>query len=224
MAFSVLGFSVPVFVLAYILILVFSIELDWLPVQGYRPHPRGTLGVAAPPDPAEHRARHRLHRADRAHHARQHARRARAGLHPHRAGQGARARARCSCGHALKNAAVPIVTVIGIGIALLIGGAIVTETVFAIPGVGRLTVDAILRRDYPIIQGVILIFSARLRADQPRGRPELHVLRPAHPLLTWLPIAHRAHPQSPSRRPGGASRDALRGAIRPRSSAASCCC
>ena len=50
-------------------------------------------------------------------------------------------------------------TIIGIGIALLIGGAIVTETVFAIPGIGRLTVDAILRRDYPIIQGVVLIFS-----------------------------------------------------------------
>ena len=62
--------------------------------------------------------------------------------------------------HALKNAAVPIVTIIGIGIALLIGGAIVTETVFALPGIGRLTVDAILRRDYPIIQGVILMFSA----------------------------------------------------------------
>jgi len=61
--------------------------------------------------------------------------------------------------HALKNAAVPIVTVIGIGIALLIGGAIVTETVFAIPGIGRLTVDSILRRDYPIIQGVVLVFS-----------------------------------------------------------------
>jgi peptide/nickel transport system permease protein len=62
--------------------------------------------------------------------------------------------------HALKNAAVPIATVIGIGVALLIGGAIVTETVFALPGIGRLTVDAILRRDYPIIQGVVLIFSA----------------------------------------------------------------
>jgi len=62
--------------------------------------------------------------------------------------------------HALKNAGVPIVTVVGIGIALLISGAIVTETVFAIPGIGRLTVDAILRRDYPIIQGVILLFSA----------------------------------------------------------------
>ena len=63
-------------------------------------------------------------------------------------------------GHALKNAAIPIMTSIGMGVALLISGAIVTETVFALPGIGRLTVDAILRRDYPIIQGVILIFSA----------------------------------------------------------------
>jgi peptide/nickel transport system permease protein len=61
--------------------------------------------------------------------------------------------------HALKNAAVPIVTIIGIGLALLISGVVVTETVYAIPGIGRLTVDAILRRDYPIIQGVVLIFS-----------------------------------------------------------------
>ena len=63
-------------------------------------------------------------------------------------------------GHALKAAAVPIVTIIGVGVALLIGGAVITESVFAIPGLGRLTVDAILRRDYPIIQGVILVFSA----------------------------------------------------------------
>jgi peptide/nickel transport system permease protein len=61
--------------------------------------------------------------------------------------------------HALKNAAVPIVTVIGIGIALLIGGAVVTESVFVIPGLGRLTIDAILRRDYPVIQGVVVLFS-----------------------------------------------------------------
>jgi peptide/nickel transport system permease protein len=61
--------------------------------------------------------------------------------------------------HALKNAAVPITTVVGIGVALLIGGVVITETVFNIPGVGRLVVDAILRRDYPIIQGVILVFS-----------------------------------------------------------------
>jgi peptide/nickel transport system permease protein len=61
--------------------------------------------------------------------------------------------------HALKNAAVPIVTIVGIGFASLIGGAVVTESVFAIPGLGRLTVDAILRRDYPVIQGVVLLFS-----------------------------------------------------------------
>jgi peptide/nickel transport system permease protein len=61
--------------------------------------------------------------------------------------------------HALANAAVPIITVIGIGIALLIGGVVVTETVFAIPGLGQLTVDAVLSRDFPVIQGVILLFS-----------------------------------------------------------------
>ena len=61
--------------------------------------------------------------------------------------------------HALRNAAVPIVTVIGLGIALLIGGVVVTETVYNIPGLGRLVLDAILKRDYPIIQGLILMFS-----------------------------------------------------------------
>ena len=95
MAFSVLGFSVPVFVVAYGLILTFSVELDWLPVQGYRNFRDGVVGMAAPSDPAEHRARDRLRRADRAHDARQHARRARAGLHPHGGGQRARAAIRC---------------------------------------------------------------------------------------------------------------------------------
>jgi peptide/nickel transport system permease protein len=61
--------------------------------------------------------------------------------------------------HALKNASLPIVTIIGVGVALLIGGVAVTESVFAIPGLGRLTVDAILHRDYPVIQGIILVFS-----------------------------------------------------------------
>jgi peptide/nickel transport system permease protein len=158
MAFTVLGFSVPVFVLAYILIMVFSIELDWLPVQGYRPISDGLWQWA----------RHlvlpslalgtvyialiaRITRASMLDVlAQDYIRTAQAkGLAPDAV----------LVGHALKNAAVPIMTVIGIGIALLIGGAIVTETVFAIPGIGRLTVDAILRRDYPIIQGVILIFS-----------------------------------------------------------------
>ena len=86
--------------------------------------------------------------------------------------------------HALRNAAVPIVTVIGIGIALLIGGVVVTESVFNIPGLGRLTVDAVLGRDYPTIQGVILVFSFALRADQPPDRHHLHPARPEDPLLS----------------------------------------
>jgi len=158
MAFSVAGFSIPVFVLAYVLIIVFSIQLDWLPVQGYRPiregiwewarHlvlPSAALGTVYIALIA------RITRASMLDVlAQDFVRTAQAkGLAP-----GA-----VLVGHALKNAAVPVVTVIGIGIALLIGGAIVTETVFAIPGIGRLTVDAILRRDYPVIQGVVLIFS-----------------------------------------------------------------
>ncbi len=62
-------------------------------------------------------------------------------------------------GHALRNAAVPIVTVVGVGIAILIGGVVVTEIVFAIPGLGSLTIDAVMSRDYPLIQGVTLFFS-----------------------------------------------------------------
>jgi peptide/nickel transport system permease protein len=159
MGFSVLGFSIPVFVLAYILILVFSIWLGWLPVQGYTSLREGfwpwlrhlilpsiALGTVYMALVA------RITRASMLEVlAQDYIRTAQAkGLDERHV----------LYGHALKNAAVPIVTVIGIGFALLISGAVVTETVFAIPGLGRLTVDAILRRDYPIIQGVTLLFSA----------------------------------------------------------------
>jgi peptide/nickel transport system permease protein len=159
MLFAVLGFSVPVFVLAYILIYVFAIWADLLPVQGYvsitsglRPFlshlvlPSAALGMVYTALIA------RITRASMLDVlAQDYIRTAQAkGL----------ANEQVLIGHALKNAAVPIVTIIGVGIALLISGVVVTETVFAIPGLGRLTVDAILRRDYPIIQGIILIFSA----------------------------------------------------------------
>jgi peptide/nickel transport system permease protein len=158
MAFSVVGFSVPVFVIAYVLILVFSIELDWLPVQGYRSFSEGLwewLRHLILPSTALGTVYIALiARITRASMldvlAQDYIRTAEAkGLDT----------GSILVGHALKNAAVPIMTIVGIGIALLIGGAIVTETVFAIPGIGRLTVDAILRRDYPIIQGVVLLFS-----------------------------------------------------------------
>jgi peptide/nickel transport system permease protein len=159
MLFSVAGFSMPVFVLAYLLIYLFAIDLDWLPVQGYTPLREGfwpwlrhlilpsialgTIYIAL------------IARITRATMlevlAQDYVRTAHAkGLAP----------SAVLIRHALKNAAVPVVTVIGIGVALLISGVVVTESVFAIPGIGRLTVDAIIRRDYPIIQGVILLFSA----------------------------------------------------------------
>jgi peptide/nickel transport system permease protein len=159
MGLSVLGFSVPVFVVAYVLVWVFSLTLGWLPVQGYRSIGDGVwpfLQHMILPSVALSLVYIALiARITRASMldvlAQDYIRTAQAkGLAPDAV----------LIRHALKNAAVPIVTIIGIGIAILISGVVVTETVFAIPGLGRLTVDAILRRDYPIIQGVILLFSA----------------------------------------------------------------
>ena len=159
MGFSVLGFSVPVFVFAYLLMFVFSIELEWLPVQGYVsitegfwPFLRHMILPSVALGTVYMALIARITRASMLEVLSQdYIRTAQAkGL----------ASRDVLMRHALKNAAVPIVTVIGIGIALLISGVVVTETVFAIPGIGRLTVDAILRRDYPIIQAVTLLFSA----------------------------------------------------------------
>ncbi|MDZ4139045.1 MAG: ABC transporter permease [Erythrobacter sp.] len=158
MGFAVLGFSVPVFVLSYCLILLLAVALPVLPVQGYKPlmdgigpflrHmilPAFALGVlnAALIARTTRAAMLEVLRQD-------YIRTAQAKGLPVM---------RVLIGHALKNAAIPIVTIIGISFAMLISGVVVTETVFNIPGVGRLTVDAILRRDYPVIQGVILLFS-----------------------------------------------------------------
>ena len=159
MAISVLGFSVPVFVIAYGLIFTFLVWLEWQRRAGQPQRQRRLRAVHPAHDPAEPRARPRVHGADRP--------RTRAMMLDVLSQDELRDRTAKGLApgtvlvrHALKNAAVPIVTIIGIGVALLIGGVVVTETVFAIPGLGRLTVDAILRRDYPIIQGVTLLFSA----------------------------------------------------------------
>ncbi len=155
---SVLGFSVPVFVIGYLMIWLFSLKLGWFPVQGYQRLSEGIGGFL-----------HRLvlpscalafvYVALIARMTRtsvlevlgeDYIRTARAKGLPSR---------KVLVRHALRNAAVPIVTVIGIGIAALIGGVVVTESVFNIPGLGRLTVDAVLARDYPTVQAVILLFS-----------------------------------------------------------------
>jgi len=158
MAFAVFAFSLPVFVVGYVLAYVFALQFDWLPVQGYTPLAEGfwpwlqnlilpalALGCVYIALIA------RITRASMLEVLQQdYVRTARA--------KGLDQRSILFV-HALKNAAVPIITVIGIGVALLIGGAVVTESVFAIPGLGRLTIDAILRRDYPVIQGIVLMFS-----------------------------------------------------------------
>jgi peptide/nickel transport system permease protein len=158
MGVAVTGFSVPVFVVGYLLVFVFAIQLRWLPVQGYRPIAEGlwpwlerlilpsiALGLAYVALIARITRTTMLEVL-----AEDYIRTAEA--------KGVATRPML-LKHALKNAAVPIVTIVGIGVALLIGGVVITETVFNIPGVGRLVVDAIARRDYPIIQGVILVFS-----------------------------------------------------------------
>ncbi len=159
MLFAVAGFSLPAFVVGYLLVYVFALQLQVMPVQGYVPiaedvgrwawHlvlPAVTLGLIYTALIA------RITRATMIEIlSEDFIRTARAKGLP---------MTRILLRHALRNAGVPIVTVIGIGIALLIGGVVVTETVFNIPGIGRLVVDAIARRDYPVIQGVILVCSA----------------------------------------------------------------
>jgi peptide/nickel transport system permease protein len=158
MGLSVLGFSVPVFVVGYMLIYIFAIWLNWLPVQGYQRMSDGIGGWAyrliLPSITLSVVYIALIARMTRASMldilSEDYVRTARA------KGQ---IESKVLFKHALRNAAIPIVTVIGISIALLIGGVVVTETVFTIPGLGRLTVDAVLARDYPTIQAVILLFS-----------------------------------------------------------------
>jgi peptide/nickel transport system permease protein len=158
MGFSALGFSLPTFVIGYGLMYIFAIELAWLPVQGYQRLRDGfggfilrlilpslTLGIIYVALIARITRTSVLETLNA-----DHVRTARAkGL----------AELPVLLRHVLRNAAVPIVTVIGIGVALLIGGVVVTESVYTIPGLGRLTVDAVLARDYPTVQAVVLLFS-----------------------------------------------------------------
>jgi len=158
MVIAVSGFSMPVFWLGFVLVYVFAISLAWLPVQGYRPLADGfwpflrhlilpalTLSVIYMALVARMTRASMLGVLSEDYIRTAFAK----GLPP----------GHVLVRHALKNASLPVVTIIGIGFALLIGGAVVTESVFALPGLGRLTVDAIVRRDYPVIQGVLLIVS-----------------------------------------------------------------
>ncbi|QQX88379.1 ABC transporter permease [Cupriavidus necator] len=155
MLFAVLAFSLPVFLVGYLLVYAFAIQLPWFPVQGYARLADGAgawlrslvlpcinlalVYIALVTRMTRATVLEVLHE--------DYIRTARAkglGVLP-------------VLGHALRNAAIPIATTVGMGIALLIGGVVVTETVFAIPGVGRLVVDSVQRHDYPVIQSVLLV-------------------------------------------------------------------
>ncbi|MGM0560733.1 MAG: ABC transporter permease [Pseudomonadota bacterium] len=156
MSFSVLGFSIPVFVIGYIFMSIFSLGLGWFPVQGYRAPTEDFFGfllrAILPSLTLATIYVALIARMTRASMlevlGEDYIRTARA--------KGVKENS-VLFRHALRNAAVPIMTIIGIGFALLIGGVVVTESVFNIPGIGRLTVDAILARDYPVIQAIILL-------------------------------------------------------------------
>jgi peptide/nickel transport system permease protein len=158
MSASVLGFSVPVFVAGYILIWIFSMKLQWLPSQGYSPLGDGIgawlRSLALPCVTLTLMYGALIARVTRASASEalteDFIRTARAKGVPEW---------RLLLSHALPNAAIPIVTVIGLSMAGLIGGVVVTETIYAIPGLGQLTVDAVLSRDYPVIQGITLFFA-----------------------------------------------------------------
>ncbi len=158
MGLSVVGFSVPVFVIGYVLIQVFAIELRWLPVQGFKSITAG-FGpfferIILPTCTLSFIYVALIARMTRAAMldvlGEDYVRTARAkGINE----------SAVLLRHALRNAAVPVITVIGTGFALLISGVVVTESVFNLPGIGRLTVDAVLARDYPVIQAMILLTS-----------------------------------------------------------------
>jgi peptide/nickel transport system permease protein len=158
MALTVLAFSVPAFVVGYVLILLFSVTLNWFPVQGYAPLANGVgaflYQLALPSLTLAMVFVALITRITRASMldvlGEDFVRTARAKGAPERY---------VLFRHALRNAAAPIVTVVGVAITTLISGVVVTETIFNIPGVGSLIVDAVLARDYPVVQGTILFFS-----------------------------------------------------------------
>jgi peptide/nickel transport system permease protein len=158
MLVAVLGFSMPVFVTGYLLIYLFSLKMGWFPVQGYVSlgiSPWGFLQTVALPTVALSTIYIALiSRITRSSIlevlAEDFVRTARAKGVPESS---------VVLRHALRNAAIPIVTVIGSGAAFLIGGVVVTESVFNIPGIGRLVVESVVSRDYPIIQSLILLLS-----------------------------------------------------------------
>ena len=178
LVFAIAGVSMPSFWLALLFIIVFAVQLGWFPAGGYGSWrhlvlPALTLGLFGAGTVA------RLTRSSVLEVLRQdYVRTARSkGL----------ADRTVLLKHALKNAFIPIITVLGLQLGAFLSRAVVTETVFGWPGIARLTVTAVLDRDFPLIQGAVLWLALVFIADQPAGRPDLFAHRPPHPLrlMTW---------------------------------------
>jgi peptide/nickel transport system permease protein len=158
MAMALFGLSIPNFLLGLLMILVFGVWLRWLPVAGYVPLDEGLLAnlrsllmPAVSLGLVQSALIARITRSSMLDVLREQF------ILAGRA-KGLSERV-VVYKHALKNAIIPTLTVVGITFAILIGGAVVIETVFNIPGLGRLIISAVLRRDYPVIQGVVLLIA-----------------------------------------------------------------
>ena len=155
---ALVGLSVPNFWLGLLLIVWFSVDLRWFPAAGLA-QPGGVLPDfshwSSPPSPSESGGLALIARLTRSGMlevlGQEYVRTATAkGL----------ARRRVVYGHALKNALIPVITVLVLNFGYLLGGAVVTESVFAINGVGRLAVDSILSRDYAVVQGCVIFIAS----------------------------------------------------------------
>ena len=151
MTLSLVGISMPNFWLGPLLAIIFAVELGWLPVGG-----RGTLRASCA---ARGYAGRRARGDPGAHDARQPARRAARAVCAGRARQGRLAHAGPILHHAFRNSLIPIVTILGLQFGVVLTGAVITETIFAWPGIGRLLIQSISFRDYPLVQGCVLLIA-----------------------------------------------------------------
>ena len=170
---ALFGISMPIFWLGLLLMLVFSVQLRWFPAGGsgglkYFILPAIALGAASAAVIA------RMTRASMLEVIRQdYIRTARA----NGSGSGS-----SSYKHALKNAMIPVITVFGLEFGYMLGGAVLTETVFSLPGVGRLMVDGIFQRDYPVVQGAMLLVATTFVLVNLSDGHRLRLFRPEDPL------------------------------------------
>ena len=190
MLFAIGGVSVPAFVVGPLLVLVFALSLGWVPTQGWGRPEQAILPVftlALPPG-------RRCWPATRARDARGDAH----GLRPHGARQGAAARSVVVVRHALRNALIPVTTVAGVMLAVVITGSFYVEYVFNIPGLGRYFVTAVTNRDYPVLMGVTLLFASAIAIVNLVVDVLLRLPRSPHPLRvsvrSGIPRPHPARP------------------------------